>query len=112
MENETLTHLTKAYSPKEIKDKERFLFWVRIKWRLLYCLKIINYLVLITVGLMFVYPFAWMASMSLRPLVDALSFAPGIWVTDPQWSNYLYAWNQARVSHYVGNSIKYSILVM
>ncbi|MGI6726464.1 MAG: carbohydrate ABC transporter permease [Christensenellales bacterium] len=112
VDKKTFIHLTKAYSPKEIKDKERFLLRVRIKRRLLYCLKIINYLILITVGLMFVYPFTWMASMSLRPLVDALSFDPGIWVADPQWSNYLYAWNQARVSHYVGNSVKYSILVM
>lgn len=112
MEEKTLTHLTKAYSPKEIKDKERFLLWVRIKRRLLYCLKILNYLILLAVGLMFVYPFAWMASMSLRPLIDALSFDPGIWVSDPQWSNYIYAWTQARVSHYVGNSIKYSALVM
>ena len=112
MEDKTLIHLTRAYSPKEIKDKEQFLLWVRIKRRLLYCLKIVNYLALITVGLMFVYPFTWMASMSLRPLVDALSFDPGIWVADPQWNNYLYAWNQARVSHYVGNSVKYSILVM
>lgn len=112
MEDKTLTPLTKAYSPKEIKDKQRFLLWVRIKRRLLYCLKILNYLILLAVGLMFVYPFAWMASMSLRPLIDALSFDPGIWVSDPQWSNYLYAWTQARVSHYVGNSVKYSALVM
>lgn len=112
MENHSSPHLTAAYAPKEIRDKQRFLFWVRVKRRLMYCLKILNYLLLIGVGLLFVYPFAWMASMSLRPLVDALSFDPGIWVSDPQWSNYLYAWNQARVSHYVGNSIKYSLMVM
>ena len=112
MEKDTALHLTKAYSPKEIKDTKRFLFWVRVKRRLLYLLKILNYLLLLAVGLMFVYPFAWMASMSLRPLVEALSFDPGIWVSDPQWSNYLYAWNQAHIFHYVGNSVKYSILVM
>lgn len=112
MENHSAPPLTAAYAPKEIRDKQRFLFWVRVKRRLMYCLKILNYLLLIGVGLLFVYPFAWMASMSLRPLVDALSFDPGIWVSDPQWSNYLYAWNQARVSHYVGNSIKYSLMVM
>ena len=78
MEKDTALHLTKAYAPKEIKDTQRFLFWVRVKRRLLYLLKILNYLLLIAVGLMFVYPFAWMASMSLRPLVEALSFAPGI----------------------------------
>lgn len=112
MENHSVARLTAAYSPKEIRNKQRFLFWVQVKRRMVYCLKILNYLLLIGVGLLFVYPFAWMASMSLRPLVDALSFDPGIWVSDPQWSNYLYAWNQARVSHYVGNSVKYSLLVM
>lgn len=112
MEENSVSCLTKAYSPKQIRDKQKFLLWVRIKRRIVYCLKILNYLLLIGVGLIFVYPFAWMASMSLRPLVDALSFDPGLWVSDPQWSNYLYAWNQARVSHYVGNSVKYSLLVM
>ena len=89
-ETQTST-LTKAYQPREIHNKQRFLLWVKVKHRLLYCLKILNYILLIAVGLFFVYPFAWMASMSLRPLVDALSFDPGLWVSDPQWSNYLYA---------------------
>ncbi|MBQ6804265.1 MAG: carbohydrate ABC transporter permease [Clostridia bacterium] len=112
MEKKPALQLTRAYSPREIKDTKKFLFWVRIRHRLIYCLKIINYLVLLGVGLIFLYPFAWMASMSLRPLVEALSFDPGLWVSDPQWSNYIFAWNQARISHYVGNSIKYSLLVM
>ena len=106
MDKHTAPRLTRAYSPREIRDTQRFLFQVRLKRRLLYCLKIVNYLLLLAVGLLFVYPFAWMASMSLRPLIEALSFAPGLWVSDPQWSNYLYAWNQARIFHYVGNSIK------
>lgn len=45
-------------------------------------------------------------------LIEALSFDPNLWVSDPQWSNYIYAWNQAQLSHYVGNSVKYSILVI
>ena len=112
MEKKPALQLTRAYSPREIKDTKKFLFWVRIRHRLIYCLKIINYMVLLGVGLLFLYPFAWIASMSLRPLVEALSFDPGLWVSDPQWSNYIFAWNQARISHYVGNSIKYSLLVM
>lgn len=104
--------ITRAYSPKKIQNKQQFLRWIQIKQRLIYFLKVVNYLFLIGVGLVFVYPFAWMASMSLRPLVDALSFDPGIWVSDPQWSNYLYAWNQAQIAHYVGNSVKYSVLVI
>ena len=109
---EPTTAWTKAYLPKEIRDKEKFLLWVKVKKRLLYCGKILNYLLLIGVGLLFVYPFAWMFSMSLRPLIEALSFDPNLWVSDPQWSNYIYAWNQAQLSHYVGNSVKYSILVI
>ena len=112
MEENRVSNLTKAYSPKQIRDTQKFLLWVRVKRRMIYCLKILNYLLLIGMGLVFVYPFAWMASMSLRPLIDALSFDPGLGVSEPQWSNYLYAWTQARVSHYVGNSVKYSLLVM
>lgn len=79
---EPTTAWTKAYLPKEIRDKEKFLLWVKVKKRLLYCGKILNYLLLIGVGLLFVYPFAWMFSMSLRPLIEALSFDPNLWVSD------------------------------
>lgn len=112
MEKNQTGMMTKAYYPREIKDKEKFLLRARLKRRALYCLKILNYLLLIAVGLLFVYPFLWMASMSLRPLVEALSFDPGLIVKNPQWSNYVYAWNQAQISHYVGNSVKYSVLVI
>lgn len=103
---------TNAYIATEITDQDKFLVINKIKSRVKYLFKIINYLVLIIVGLFFVYPFAWMASMSLRPLVDALSFSPSLIVTNPDWENYIYAWNQAQISHYVGNSVKYSILVL
>ncbi|MEG1609447.1 MAG: carbohydrate ABC transporter permease, partial [Clostridia bacterium] len=58
------------------------------------------------------YPFAWMASMSLRPYIEALAFSPSLIVKDIAWDNYIFAWTQAKISHYVGNSIKYSILVI
>ncbi len=103
---------TEAYKAKISVDRNRFLFLNRLKRRVKYILKIINYLLLIGVGLFFVYPFTWMASMSLRPLIEALSFSPGLIVSDPQWGNYLYAWNQAQISHYVGNSVTYSLLVL
>lgn len=103
---------TKVYAPKAIKETNKFLLWVKVRKRLLYVLKILNYMLLIGVGLLFVYPFAWMASMSLRPYVEALSFNPNLLVTNPQWDNYIYAWTQAKISHYVGNSVKYSLLVL
>lgn len=103
---------TNAYEAREITNNDNFLLLVKIKTRSKYLLKILNYIILIVIGLFFVYPFAWMASMSLRPLIEALSFNPGLIVTNPQWENYIYAWNQAQISHYVGNSIKYSVLVL
>ena len=103
---------TDAYSPKEIKDKEKFLLWVKVKKRLIYILKVLNCIFALGVGLMFVYPFAWMASMSLRPLTEALKFNPNIIIKNPVWDNYIFAWNQARISHYIGNSLIYSALVI
>ncbi|HRT68964.1 MAG TPA: carbohydrate ABC transporter permease [Bacilli bacterium] len=112
MQNGKLNFTTDAYSAKQLEETKKYLFAVKVKKRIKYVLKIINYLLLIGVGLFFVYPFVWMASMSLRPLIEALSFDPGIIVKDPQWENYLFAWKQAKIAHYVGNSVKYSILVI
>lgn len=115
MENERFDNLqfgTNAYTAKVLERGKNYLTINRIKKRIKYVLTILNYILLIGVGLFFVYPFAWMASMSLRPLVEALSFDPGLIVTNPQWENYIYAWNQAQISHYVGNSVKYSLLVL
>ena len=104
--------LTPAYVPRQLENTEKFIRRVKIKKRLLYVLKIVNYLLLIAVGLVFVYPFAWMASMSLRPYLEAMSFSPNLIVKDPAWDNYINAWTQAKISHYVGNSITYSLLVI
>ena len=104
--------LTPAYVPRQLENTEKFIRRVKIKKRLLYVLKIVNYLLLIAVGLVFVYPFAWMASMSLRPYLEAMSFSPNLIVKDPAWDNYINAWTQAKIFHYVGNSITYSLLVI
>ncbi len=104
--------LTPAYVPRQLENTEKFIRRVKIKKRLLYVLKIVNYLLLIAVGLVFVYPFAWMASMSLRPYLEAMSFSPNLIVKDPAWDNYINAWTQAKISHYVGNSITYALLVI
>ncbi|NSW91149.1 MAG: carbohydrate ABC transporter permease [Firmicutes bacterium] len=112
MEFESLSFSTNAYSAKHVEVTRKFIFVTKLKKRVKYVLKTLNYVLMIGTGLIFVYPFAWMASMSLRPLIEALSFDPGLIVKNPQWDNYIYAWKQAQISHYVGNSIKYSILVI
>lgn len=91
-----------------IKEMKR----AKLKHRLKYILKILNYFVLIAVGMTFVYPFMWMFTMSIRPLHEALLFPPSLIVTNPQWGNYIEAWKRAKFSQYLGNSITYAVLVL
>lgn len=105
VEGEYYTPIIKELTYREMKR-------VKVKHRLKYVLKILNYLVLIIVGLTFVYPFLWMFSMSLRTMADALLFSPNLIVKDPQWGNYLEAWQRAKFSQYLGNSVLYAVLVL
>lgn len=85
---------------------------IKIKKRIKYCLKIINYLLLIGVGLTFVYPFLWMFVMSVRSYEESILFSGGLWVNEWHWENYVEAWNRAQFSKYLGNSITYAALVL
>ena len=71
LDNETF--FTDAYTPKEIVYDEKFLKKKAIKKRLMYVLKILNAIVLIGIGLLFVYPFVWMFAMSLRSYEDVIN---------------------------------------
>lgn len=110
LDNETF--FTDAYTPKEIVYDEKFLKKKAIKKRLMYVLKILNAIVLIGIGLLFVYPFVWMFAMSLRSYEDVITFPTSIIVNNPQWSNYVEAWTQAKFSYYLGNSLTYTFLVL
>lgn len=111
---ETDAHSSKqeAYSPiiQEFTDSD--IKKLKIKKRLKYILKILNYLLLIGVGLFFVYPFVWMFSMSLRTQAEAIKFGPGIFVSEIRWENYIDAWNKAQFGKYIGNSVLYAVLVL
>lgn len=101
-----------SYSPviKELTPKQ--LKMLRIKKRIKYILKIVNYLVMLAVGIIFVYPFAWMFVMSVRSQAEAALFDAGLWVNEWHWENYVDAWNKAKFSNYLGNSITYAVLVL
>lgn len=101
-----------SYSPviRELTPRqERRL---KVMKRVKYVLKILNYLAMIAVGLTFVYPFIWMFLMSVRSYEEAVLFSPGLWVNDWHWENYVEAWNRAKFSTYLGNSITYAVLVL
>ena len=101
-----------SYSPviSELTPKQERR--IRIVKRVKYILKIINYLAMIAVGLTFVYPFVWMFLMSVRSYEEAVLFSPGLWVNEWHWENYIQAWNRARFSTYLGNSVTYAALVL
>jgi multiple sugar transport system permease protein len=46
------------------------------------------WVVLLILGLMFLLPFAWMVSTSLKPLAESMSVPPRWLPSSPQWHNY------------------------
>ncbi|MBP7213239.1 MAG: carbohydrate ABC transporter permease, partial [Anaerolineaceae bacterium] len=65
--------------------------------------RILIYAVLIAGAIIFIFPFFWMISNSLMTLGETATrvLLPKV----PQWSNYLDAWNQAKFSKYLSNSV-------
>lgn len=65
--------------------------------------RILTYVVLIAGAVVFIFPFLWMISNSLMTLGETATrvLLPKV----PQWSNYLDAWNQAKFSKYLYNSV-------
>ena len=101
-----------SYSPiiKELTPKQ--LTMLKVKKRLKYVLKILNYIAMLAVGCIFVYPFIWMFLMSVRSQTEAALFDAGLWVNEWHWENYIEAWNKAKFSNYIGNSVTYAVLVL
>ena len=54
---EMKSNYTDAYVAKALVEPDKYLTLYKIKKRVKYLLKILNYLLLIVVGLFFVYPF-------------------------------------------------------
>lgn len=104
-ENTSYAPVIQELTPKQYKR-------IKIKNRIKYVLKILNYLIMIAVGITFLYPFLWMLSMSLRSYNDAITFNPSIILSEIHWSNYVEAWKAAKMGVYVGNSITYAVLVL
>lgn len=108
----SMIHENTSYSPviQELTPKQYKA--IKVKNRIKYVLKIINYLIMITVGLTFLYPFLWMLVMSLRSYNDAISFNPSLILTEAHWGNYVQAWKKAKMGKYLGNSVIYAVLVL
>lgn len=66
---------------------------------------IIIYIVTIAFSLMFLFPFAWTISSSLKTIADIMAFPPTLLPSVLQWQNYLQAWDEASFGIYAKNSL-------
>jgi multiple sugar transport system permease protein len=69
--------------------------------------------VIVTAGaIIFMIPFVWMLSSSLKPL-DQIFVEPPVWIPDPiQWRNYVDAWNALPFSRFLVNTLFITLLIM
>jgi ABC-type glycerol-3-phosphate transport system permease component len=56
-------------------------------------------------ALMFMFPFVWTISSSLKTAFEVVAFPPRLLPRDPQWGNYAEAWSYADFSLFFRNSI-------
>ncbi len=74
--------------------------------------KIFQYIVLIVVGLFFLFPFVWLVDTSLKDDVQIFTYPPK-WIPDPvMFSNYADALTQIPFMHYVGNTVRIVVLAV
>lgn len=71
--------------------------------------RLVTYVCLSVVGLVWIYPFLWVVSSSLKPNGDVFA-GLGLIPTKPFWSNYADAWSQAHVGRYFLNSLVVSVV--
>jgi ABC-type glycerol-3-phosphate transport system permease component len=62
------------------------------------------YVVLTGLGFVFVFPFLWSVSSSLKTLDGVYETRPSLWVSDPQWQNYAAAMTKLPFPLFIVNS--------
>lgn len=67
--------------------------------------KIILHVVLIIVGVIWVFPFIWTVSASLKTNFELINSQMNLWPKDPQWGNFIKAWFEANFSGYFLNTV-------
>ncbi len=69
--------------------------------------------IIVTIGaIIFLIPFVWMLSSSLKPQ-DQIFVEPPVWIPNPiQWRNYVDAWNALPFSRFLVNTLFITVLIM
>ena len=74
----TTNDYNRSYAPTIIELTPKQLRHKRVMRRVKYVLKIVNYILLLSVGLTFLYQFLWILVMFMRELTEVISFTPSL----------------------------------
>lgn len=74
--------------------------------------QVFAYLVVTVGAIIFLIPFFWMLSSSLKPQ-DQIFVEPPVWIPNPvQWRNYSDAWNALPFTRFLVNTLFITVLIM
>ena len=74
--------------------------------------RVVRWLVNALLVLVFLSPFLWMVSSSLKTLGETMTFPPSLLPAVPQGQNYATAWNSIPFGKYVANSLVVTLTVL
>lgn len=74
--------------------------------------RICNAVLKIFVIIIFIFPFYWMISTSLKDLAEALQFPPTLLPSKFHWENYVHVFETVPIARYFANSVIVSLAVL
>jgi len=74
--------------------------------------KILKVILNLFIGVVFLMPFYWMFLTALKTLVQAIKIPPDFWVIDPQWQNFVTAFNAIPFLAMLKNSLVVAVAIM
>ena len=97
---------------QEIQSKKENLTLSEFLDKLKFPLKIVESIVLIFMIIIFLFPFIWMISTSLKTTQEAIQIPPSIIPSKIVIENYLKAWSSGQFLRYLGNSLFITLSVL
>ena len=74
--------------------------------------RLIEYIGLAALAAVFVVPFLWMLSTSLKTYEQSMQFPPALIPTPVVWENFPYVWEQYNLLGYLKNSVLVVVIIM
>ncbi|WP_018930636.1 carbohydrate ABC transporter permease [Gracilibacillus lacisalsi] len=71
-----------------------------------------KYVLLTIFSFMMFFPFLWMVVSSIKTKEEIWQFPPVWWPSEPQWGNFVEAWNMAPFGQYILNSVVTAVAIV